>query len=302
MKINDKSLAYYAVLPTSIDKQGFLGKKGEVNHSYKTRWFVLKGNLLFYFEKPADKQPIGVIILENCSVEVSDSDRYAFKIRYQNVNPGASARTYILCANNEIEMETWIRCISSASFIYINMIVQEFEKSVLQLEKLDNSKTTSTNEKNSARSDNLNDLHSVPLHMKSSASYDNILCTDGADGRKTPVSSPKPSRTLDLMSAVYKGKNKFKSLDTRAKSKATETLNRSRSNENIHKITTSKSLSQVKRKNKTQTAKKGYQSYNIPIDANGEKTFDDDEYAASTFEVLHTSYGAAIWTKIGEVS
>ena len=300
MKINDKSLAYYAVLPTSIDKQGFLGKKGEVNHSYKTRWFVLKGNLLFYFEKPADKQPIGVIILENCSVEVSDSDRYAFKIRYQNVNPGASARTYILCANNEIEMETWIRCISSASFIFINMIVQEFEKSVLQLEKSDNSKTTSTNEKNSADSDN-NDLHSVPLHMKSS-SYDNILCTNGTDSRKSPVSSPKSFRTLDLMSAVYKGKNRFKSLDTRTKSKAIETLNRSRSNENIHKITTSKSLSQVKRKTKNQNSKKGYQSYNIPIDTNGEKTFDDDEYAASTFEALHTSYGAAIWTKIGEVS
>ena len=52
MKLNDRHLAYYARrYLDSPDKDGWLFKKGEVNTSYQKRWCVLKGNLLFYFEK-----------------------------------------------------------------------------------------------------------------------------------------------------------------------------------------------------------------------------------------------------------
>ena len=40
----------------------------QVNKSFQRRWFVLKGNLLFYFEKKGDKEPIGVVILEGCTI------------------------------------------------------------------------------------------------------------------------------------------------------------------------------------------------------------------------------------------
>ncbi len=69
MKINEKNLCAYAVSPTfAADKEGYLMKKGEVNKGFQKRWFVLKGNLLFYFEKRYDKEPLGVIILEGCTV------------------------------------------------------------------------------------------------------------------------------------------------------------------------------------------------------------------------------------------
>jgi hypothetical protein len=38
------------------------------NRTFLKRWFVLKGNLLFYFEKRGDKVPIGVIIIEGCTI------------------------------------------------------------------------------------------------------------------------------------------------------------------------------------------------------------------------------------------
>lgn len=68
MKINEKNLAAFATSSGPVDKEGWLIKRGEVNKAFQKRWFVLKGNLLFYFEKKGDKEPTGAIILEGCTV------------------------------------------------------------------------------------------------------------------------------------------------------------------------------------------------------------------------------------------
>lgn len=95
MKINEKNMCYFATSPpidreglytplpcsfsdismylmqiiiNTIDREGWLQKRGDVNKSWQRRYFVLKGNLLFYFEKKGDREPIGVIILEGCTV------------------------------------------------------------------------------------------------------------------------------------------------------------------------------------------------------------------------------------------
>jgi len=136
MKINEKSLSDFACFSDGVNKEGFLEKKGELNSSYKKRWFSLKGNLLFYFEKPGDKQPIGVIIVENCSVEICDSERCAFCLRFPDVDStesSSSKRTYYLCAENEVEMEKWMKAISSSSYAYIEMVVKEFEETLQRL-------------------------------------------------------------------------------------------------------------------------------------------------------------------------
>ena len=84
MKINDKHLVAFANSNAPIDKEGYLQKKGEVNKSFQKRWFVMKGNLLFYFEKRGDREPIGVIILESCTVELGDStDAFAFDLVFK---------------------------------------------------------------------------------------------------------------------------------------------------------------------------------------------------------------------------
>uniref|UniRef100_A0A669PTB9 PH domain-containing protein n=1 Tax=Phasianus colchicus TaxID=9054 RepID=A0A669PTB9_PHACC len=41
--------------------------------AYHRRWFVLKGNMLFYFEERESREPVGVIVLEGCTVELCDS-------------------------------------------------------------------------------------------------------------------------------------------------------------------------------------------------------------------------------------
>ena len=69
MKVNEKNLMAIANAENLVtDKEGWLNKKNEVNKSFQKRWFVLKGNLLFYFDKKYDKEPAGVLIVEGCTV------------------------------------------------------------------------------------------------------------------------------------------------------------------------------------------------------------------------------------------
>ena len=95
MKINESTLIAYATstkCPT--DKEGWLWKRGEVNKSFQKRYFVLKSNLLFYFEKKTDKEPVGVIIMEGCTIELAEEEQemFAFKINFH----GEGRRVYYL--------------------------------------------------------------------------------------------------------------------------------------------------------------------------------------------------------------
>lgn len=67
LKINEKVLSGIASSTSPVDREGWLSKK-ESSKGFVKRWFVLKGNLLFYFEKKDDREPTGVIILVGCRV------------------------------------------------------------------------------------------------------------------------------------------------------------------------------------------------------------------------------------------
>ena len=107
MRINERHLCAFAATGNApADKQGYLLKRGETNRAFQKRWFLLKGNLLFYSEREGDREPIGVVVLEDCSVEVSGTeDAYAFELSFG----AAGARTYVLAATTQEEMEAWMQ-------------------------------------------------------------------------------------------------------------------------------------------------------------------------------------------------
>ncbi|NXK26704.1 SESQ1 protein, partial [Arenaria interpres] len=130
MKLNERSLAFYATCDSPADNAGFLYKRGERHTAYHRRWFVLKGNMLFYFEERESREPVGVIVLEGCTVELCDSaEEFAFAIRFG----GAKSRTYVLAAESQAAMESWVKSLSRASFDYLRLVVRELEK---QLEEM----------------------------------------------------------------------------------------------------------------------------------------------------------------------
>ncbi|XP_074212395.1 sesquipedalian-1 isoform X1 [Camelus bactrianus] len=125
MKLNERSLAFYATCDTPADNEGFLYKKGGRHAAYHRRWFVLRGNMLFYFEDAASREPVGVIILEGCTVElVEAAEEFAFAVRFA----GARARTYVLAAESQAAMEGWVKALSRASFDYLRLVVRELER------------------------------------------------------------------------------------------------------------------------------------------------------------------------------
>lgn len=129
MKINEKNLSTFASTPP-VDLDGWLNKRGEVNKSWQRRWFVLKGNLLFYFEKRGS-EPLGVIILEGCTIELAeDGEQYCFKVIFH----GEKDRSYWLAAETQELMEKWMKALTCAGYEYMKCMVAELQRQLEELE------------------------------------------------------------------------------------------------------------------------------------------------------------------------
>ncbi|XP_037027242.1 sesquipedalian-1 isoform X2 [Bradysia coprophila] len=133
MKINEKNLCMFATSPP-VDLEGWLSKRGEVNKNYQRRYFVLKGNLLFYFEKKGEKEPLGVIVLEGCTIELAeDGEQYCFQVVFHGINN----RTYFLSAESQDLMERWMKALTCAGYEYMKLMVSELQR---QLEEIEGTK------------------------------------------------------------------------------------------------------------------------------------------------------------------
>ncbi|XP_034840814.1 sesquipedalian-1 [Maniola hyperantus] len=130
MKINEKNLCAFASSATPVDREGWLDMRGEVGKSYQRRWFTLKGNLLFYFDKKGDKEPVGVIILEGCTIELTEEESYSFKIVFHC----EGGRTYYLCTNSQASMEAWMKALACASYDYMKLMVAELQRQLEEAE------------------------------------------------------------------------------------------------------------------------------------------------------------------------
>ncbi|XP_017291288.1 sesquipedalian-1-like isoform X2 [Kryptolebias marmoratus] len=125
MKIDEKVVSYFESCSSPVDKEGFLSKKGEIKTSYQRRWFVLKGNLLFYKDRPADRDVVGLIVLEGCTVQLCESEeQFAFSLVWSE--PGL--RTYKFAAEDQASQESWIKALLSASHGYLALLVLDMEK------------------------------------------------------------------------------------------------------------------------------------------------------------------------------
>lgn len=99
--------------------------QGEIKSSYQKRWFVLKGNLLFYKDRPADRDLTGVIVLEGCTVQLCESEeQFAFSLVWSE--PGL--RTYKFAAEDQASQESWIKALLSANHNYLALLMMDLEK------------------------------------------------------------------------------------------------------------------------------------------------------------------------------
>jgi len=135
MKINEKTLIRFSTSSTPSDREGWLYKRGEVNKSFQRRWFVLKGNLLFYFEKQGDKEPIGVIILEGCTIELAEEETEVFAFKVMFHSGGRPGRVYVLGSQTQDDMEAWMKLLACSSYDYMKLMVVELQQQLAELEE-----------------------------------------------------------------------------------------------------------------------------------------------------------------------
>jgi len=113
------------------DKEGWLWKQGANRYrNWKRRWFILNDNCLYYFEYTTDKEPRGIIPLENLQVrDVTDGKKPncfelyplsgTFKIKAcKTADDGrvieGTHSVYRMSAASPEDKQEWIKCISKS--------------------------------------------------------------------------------------------------------------------------------------------------------------------------------------------
>ncbi|XP_063271090.1 rho GTPase-activating protein 24 isoform X1 [Prinia subflava] len=99
-------------------KCGWLRKQGGFVKTWHTRWFVLKGDQLYYFKDEDEAKPLGTIFLPgNRVIEHPCNEESPGKFLFEVV-PGADRErmtanheTYLLMASTQSDMEDWVRSI-----------------------------------------------------------------------------------------------------------------------------------------------------------------------------------------------
>lgn len=96
------------------DFEGYLVKRSSWLQEWRTRYFVLKGNKLYFSKSPKDA-PHGVIDLKDCLTVKSAEDQTGKPNSFEVATPEA---TYYMYANSESDKDQWIGAIGRAIVRY----------------------------------------------------------------------------------------------------------------------------------------------------------------------------------------
>ncbi|XP_017337980.1 cytohesin 4b isoform X2 [Ictalurus punctatus] len=113
------------------DREGWLLKLGGRVKTWKRRWFILTDNCLYYFEYTADKEPRGIIPLENLCVREVNYTRKPYCLELYNPNSKGQKikacktetdgrvvegkhQSYMICASTAEERDDWIEAIRAS--------------------------------------------------------------------------------------------------------------------------------------------------------------------------------------------
>ncbi|GAA6088954.1 cytohesin 4b, partial [Tachysurus ichikawai] len=113
------------------DREGWLLKLGGRVKTWKRRWFILTDNCLYYFEYTTDKEPRGIIPLENLCVREVNFTRKPYCLELYNPNSKGQKikacktetdgrvvegkhQSYMICASTAEERDNWIEAIRAS--------------------------------------------------------------------------------------------------------------------------------------------------------------------------------------------
>ncbi|XP_060237018.1 rho GTPase-activating protein 24 isoform X1 [Meriones unguiculatus] len=115
---NDSTESYQGQGRQNATKCGWLRKQGGFVKTWHTRWFVLKGDQLYYFKDEEETKPLGTIFLPgNKVIEHPCNEENPGKFLFEVVPGGerdrmtANHESYLLMASTQNDMEDWVKSI-----------------------------------------------------------------------------------------------------------------------------------------------------------------------------------------------
>jgi hypothetical protein len=100
------------------DKTGFLMKEGHVFRNWKKRFFILKDGALYYFKRPGDAEPLGMIPVIGSLLKTFPDH----KLRFEISHPGDMLPSFTLQASNEAELREWTEAIAQTQALFVNLL------------------------------------------------------------------------------------------------------------------------------------------------------------------------------------
>ncbi|KAK3774656.1 hypothetical protein RRG08_035084 [Elysia crispata] len=134
MRFNSKELTVMLQQTAKFDKEGYLLMKDKQDgffkksEAYINRYVRLKGNLLFYFKhKDGKSEPLGVIILERCVVDLALDDEIENGFLLVIEGEDQSIR---FAASSESVRDSWIQALHVSSHECLKMQLQSLREQV----------------------------------------------------------------------------------------------------------------------------------------------------------------------------
>ncbi|XP_015666782.1 rho GTPase-activating protein 25 [Protobothrops mucrosquamatus] len=119
MAVDAKGSSTWLQPPNPLErplKAGWLKKQRSIVKNWQQRYFVLKGQHLYYYKEEEDLKPQGSLQLQGCTIrEVASGSDEAGKFIFEII-PGLSADqtrngpdSFVLMANSQADMEEWVK-------------------------------------------------------------------------------------------------------------------------------------------------------------------------------------------------
>ncbi|KAI9702164.1 MAG: Sterol 3-beta-glucosyltransferase [Bogoriella megaspora] len=119
MYITQKHICFYAYLPKRGNvavKSGHLSKRGKTNPKFNRYWFVLKGDVLSYYDSPADQYfPAGRVDLRY-GISASLSEQKDKNKETLNFSITTAERTYHFKADSVASAKEWVKQLNKVIF------------------------------------------------------------------------------------------------------------------------------------------------------------------------------------------
>ncbi|KAM3830589.1 rho GTPase-activating protein 25 [Vipera latastei] len=119
MAVDAKGSSTWLQPPSPLErplKAGWLKKQRSIVKNWQQRYFVLKGQHLYYYKEEEELKPQGSLQLQGCTIrEVASGSDEAGKFIFEII-PGLSAEqtrtgpdSFVLMANSQADMEEWVK-------------------------------------------------------------------------------------------------------------------------------------------------------------------------------------------------